>query len=163
MKRLAGSYVLLFHCSKTQKTEVGSLGLLTLTPGYYMYIGSAFGPGGVAARIKHHRQIALRPHWHLDYLRPHLQLLEIWYTYDRQIREHQWAAQLATLRGAQQPFPGFGASDCHCPTHLLQFGFKPSFSGFRKRMRRVQPEHGRIYREVVVGELGDDVANKRGA
>lgn len=149
MKSLPGSYVLLFHASKKQKTEVGSLGLLNLNPGYYLYVGSAFGPGGVAARIKHHRNVSLRPHWHLDYLRPHLRLLEIWYTHDLHTREHQWADQLASLRGARQPFSGFGASDCLCPTHLFFFGFKPSFSGFRRRMRQAVPGHGRFYREVL--------------
>jgi Uri superfamily endonuclease len=149
MNSCPGSYVLIFHCPTTKVVSVGSLGELTLKPGYYAYVGSAFGPGGVAARIRHHRQHSQRPHWHLDYLRPSLQLLEIWFSHDSQRREHQWAGELASLRGARQPFPGFGASDCGCSTHWLRFGFKPSFNGFRRRMRRCAPRHGRFYREVV--------------
>jgi len=149
MKSFPGSYALIFHCDQTLDVDVGALGQLTLLPGYYIYIGSAFGSGGVAARIAHHCQISLRPHWHLDYLRPHMRLLEIWCTYDSVRREHQWAEQLARLRGVRQPFPGFGASDCDCFTHFFRFGFKPSFDGFRQRLRRSEKGHKRFYRELV--------------
>jgi Uri superfamily endonuclease len=144
-----GSYLLLFHCRHAVTVTAGKLGALQLQPGYYLYCGSAFGPGGVKARTEHHRRISQHPHWHIDYLRPHLQLLEIWYTFDPQPREHQWAAQLAELRGATRPFTGFGASDCQCDSHLVRLGYKPSFSGFRKRLRRQVSPYGRFYREIV--------------
>jgi Uri superfamily endonuclease len=141
--------MLLFQCSQTVAVTAGKLGELQLRPGYYLYCGSAFGPGGVRARTDHHRRISLRPHWHIDYLRPHLQLLEIWYTFDSQPREHHWAAQLAELRGALMPFPGFGSSDCGCPSHLLRLGYKPSFAAFRRRIRGKQTGHAPFYRERI--------------
>lgn len=149
MKSLPGSYALLFHCDDTVDIDVGALGQLNLQPGFYVYVGSAFGTGGVAARVTHHCQISQRPHWHLDYLRPHLRLLEIWCTYDTVRREHQWVGQLAGLRGARQPYPGFGASDCGCCTHLFRFGYKPSFTGFRHRMREQESGHKRLYLEKI--------------
>jgi Uri superfamily endonuclease len=144
-----GSYALLFHSPQAMMVKAGKLGELVLQRGYYLYCGSAFGSGGVKARTDHHRRISQRPHWHIDYLRPHLQLLEIWYTFDQQPREHQWSLQLAELRGASLPFPGFGASDCHCISHLVRPGCRPSFTGFRRRMRQQVPQHAPFYLEKV--------------
>jgi Uri superfamily endonuclease len=58
---------------------MGSLGRLQLRPGYYVYVGSAFGPGGLRARIEHHARPAVRPHWHIDYLRRYTRLEAVWY------------------------------------------------------------------------------------
>lgn len=140
---------MLFYCPEPVQVSAGRLGTLALKPGYYIYCGSAFGPGGVRARTDHHRKLSRRPHWHLDYLRPHLQLLEIWYTFDKAAREHQWASQVAVLKGASMPFKGFGSSDCHCRSHLIRLGYKPSFIAFRRRMRSLLPQHRPFYREIV--------------
>lgn len=152
MKSKGGSYALIFHCPNSVTIEAGRLGEVPLTPGYYIYCGSAFGPGGVRARTDHHRNISRRPHWHIDYLRPHLQLLEIWYSFDRGAREHQWAEQLNRLRGATLPFPGFGSSDCRCPSHFIRLGVKPSFRGFRRRVRREDPGHRPFHCRVIARE-----------
>lgn len=160
MERLPGSYALIFKCLSRSDVKVGALGILKLEPGYYVYVGSAFGPGGVSARINHHRQISQRPHWHLDYLRPSLQFVEYWYTNDTRPREHQWATRFTELRGARQPFAGFGASDCDCHTHLFRFGFKPSFGGFRRRIRKRISSHGRFYRVVVESDTPEKPGEK---
>lgn len=149
MKAGQGSYALLFRCPEAVTVEAGRLGQLQLQRGYYLYCGSAFGPGGVKARTEHHRRISQRPHWHIDYLRPYLQLLEIWYTFDLQPREHQWSSLLAERRGASVPFPGFGSSDCACSSHLVRLGYKPSFNTFRQRMRGQQPGHASFQRECL--------------
>jgi len=49
------------------KSAVGDK--LDLLPGYYIYIGSAFGPGGVRARMLRHLRADKPKHWHIDYLR----------------------------------------------------------------------------------------------
>ena len=149
-----GSYALLFYCASSITVPVGRLGQLSLIQGYYVYCGSAFGPGGVKNRTDHHRKISRRPHWHIDYLRPYLQLLEIWYSFDRHNREHQWAQQMGRLRGATAPFPGFGSSDCPCPTHLMRLGYKPSFTGFRRRVRATNPGHKPFNRLVIARDGG---------
>lgn len=154
MKEGTGSYAMLFRCAEAGLVEAGRLGALRLEPGYYIYCGSAFGPGGVRARTAHHRAISRRPHWHLDYLRPRLQLLEIWYTFDKAPREHQWSRQLVQLRGASMPYRGFGASDCHCYSHLVRLGYKPSFAAFRRRMRSQCREHRPFHREVIEDATG---------
>lgn len=148
METNVGTYALIFSSDGSPEVSVGSLGQLQLAPGYFIYVGSAFGPGGVKARIEHHRRISSSPHWHLDYLRPFMTLIEIWFTYDTVRREHQWADDLFLLRGLRKPFPGFGASDCRCGTHFFGFGYKPSFASFRRRMRRHFDAHKRIYLEL---------------
>jgi Uri superfamily endonuclease len=64
-----GTYVLLLRCSSTRAVHVGRLGTLRLRPGWYVHVGSAYGPRGLRARISHHRHRVQRPHWPIDYLR----------------------------------------------------------------------------------------------
>ncbi|MCP3669586.1 MAG: GIY-YIG nuclease family protein [Gammaproteobacteria bacterium] len=147
--RSGGSYILILHNSREQTLAVGSLGGIMFSPGWFAYVGSAFGPGGVAARCWHHRGIAGRPHWHIDYLRAVTRLQQIWFSHDPQRREHQWSLLLGRSRGASQPITGFGASDCDCGSHLFQFDSPPSFNGFKRRAYRELEDHGSIRLERV--------------
>jgi Uri superfamily endonuclease len=133
------------NCSSNQPVAVGKLGRLCLRPGCYVYVGSAFGPGGLKARISHHMKISPKPHWHMDYLRPALTLREIWFTYDCSHREHQWADVLTGSRGGTILFPGFGASDCRCKSHLIFFDSRPSSAWFRRRLHADFNPHGKIF------------------
>lgn len=119
-------------CRRTGTVRIGRLGTLKLQPGVYIYVGSAFGPGGLAARIKHHHQIATRPHWHIDYLRAVCDLAEVWFTTLAGRHEHSWAKAVAQLAGATVPMPGFGSSDCACESHLFWFMHTPSIRTFRR-------------------------------
>jgi len=130
-----GTYALVLECRKTDLLRVGRLGRLRLQPGFYVYVGSAFGPGGLAARIQHHRHLAARPHWHIDYLRAACELIDVWFTADRVRREHSWANDVARLQGAGIPMPGFGSSDCQCETHLFLFKTRPSLSSFKREIK----------------------------
>lgn len=147
-----GTYVLVLEVRDLARIKAGRLGELEITPGWYAYIGSAFGPGGVAARCNHHLGISQRPHWHIDYLRAISELTEIWFSYDSARMEHTWSNLVGNGRGATQPFPGFGASDCDCRSHLFRFSVYPSFSGFRRRLRRLLPGHGPLRRMFVDGD-----------
>ena len=150
----SGTYVLILEAPEGASISTGRLGELALEPGWYAYVGSAFGPGGVAARCRHHRQIAKRPHWHIDYLRVVCELREIWFSHDPQRREHAWAGVLLGSRGARQPFAGFGATDCGCGSHLFRFSSPPSFDGFRRRLKKAFPEHQQVLRELVHAPKG---------
>ena len=46
-----GTYALVLRVSAPTTLAVGQLGDITFSPGYYVYIGSAHGPGGVKARV----------------------------------------------------------------------------------------------------------------
>jgi Uri superfamily endonuclease len=132
-------------CSSDQKLEIGKLGRLRARPGFYVYVGSAFGPGGLSARIAHHLKISTRPRWHIDYLRPSMEPTEIWFTHDSRHREHQWAGVLASISGAAIPLLGFGASDCRCESHLYFFSFRPSGVGFQRRLHATLNPHEKIF------------------
>ena len=129
-----GTYSLILSCRTNPIIQVGRLGGLQLQPGFYVYVGSALGPGGIAARVAHHERVSPRPRWHIDYLRAHTQLGEVWYTCDPVRREHQWADLFKQARGASMPMVGFGSSDCNCMSHLFRFETRPSPGSFWRRL-----------------------------
>jgi len=145
MQARSGTYALILASSSDRLIEIGKLGKFLIRPGYYVYAGSAFGPGGIKARIAHHAKFSQRPHWHIDYLRSALFLDEVWYTYDSEQHEHQWADILKHLKGATLPIAGFGASDCSCKSHLSLFSAKPSVRLFHDRLRSKLNGHGKIF------------------
>ena len=149
MKNLPGTYALILESSSNQLIQIGKLGQFSLQPGYYVYTGSAFGPGGIQARIGHHARISPRPHWHIDYLRPVLRLYEVWYSYDSEQHEHRWADTFRDLKGASVPVPGFGASDCSCRSHLMLFPTMPSVRRFRDRLCAKLNGHARIFTHKI--------------
>lgn len=132
--RQAGTYALLLRARQNLALQIGRCGQLAIQPGCYVYIGSAFGPGGVRARVQHHCHVAAKPHWHVDYLRQVTEVEAVWYSHDLQRQEHSWAATVGSLRGAALPLPGFGASDCSCPAHLFFFATAPRLAVFQRRL-----------------------------
>jgi len=121
-----GTYALIFSCASSARIRVGRLGTMQLQRGYYVYLGSALGPGGLRARIAHHQKLSTRPHWHIDYLRAHTHLQSVWLNYDGRRHEHEWARAMQKMKEATIPFLRFGASDCSCPSHLYFFKGCPS-------------------------------------
>jgi len=117
----AGTYALILWCGRDGRIEIGRLGRMRLQRGNYVYVGSALGPGGLRARIGHHQRLAVRPYWHIDYLRAHTRLHSVWLNYDGRRHEHEWARAIHNMKDALVPLPGFGASDCSCPSHLYLF------------------------------------------
>lgn len=101
--------------------QVGKLAPLNICKGYYVYIGSALGPGGVTARLKHHIKISKRPHWHLDYLRAETGFYEAYGLYSPERKECEWAQLTAMAEAVSEPMYGFGSTDCQCSTHLFYF------------------------------------------
>lgn len=99
--------------------QIGALGALNVTPGTYIYVGSAFGPGGLSGRLQHHLRPAVHPHWHIDYLRQATEVTEIWYSVSSERLECTWARQLGAMPETSIPLKKFGASDCGCPAHLF--------------------------------------------
>ncbi|MDJ0720189.1 MAG: GIY-YIG nuclease family protein [Desulfobacterales bacterium] len=108
-----------------------------MAAGCYAYVGRAFGPGGLAARLAHHLGRPAAPHWHIDYLRARAGVREIWHARTRPADEHQWAQALAAIRGAEMPIHGFGSSDCGCPSHLVRLKRLPCKATFRRHLRRL--------------------------
>ena len=59
--------------------RIGALGVKVFPRGNYLYIGSAFGPGGIKARLRHHLFSTAAPRWHIDYLKACGNIAEIWF------------------------------------------------------------------------------------
>jgi Uri superfamily endonuclease len=116
-----GAYALLLSSATDAVIRIGRLGDLRLQPGYYVYMGSALGSGGVRGRLGHHVRPVNRPHWHIDYLRTKTTLEAVWFCYGQKSREHAWAKRFAAMPGASVPMAGFGSSDCGCESHLFYF------------------------------------------
>jgi Uri superfamily endonuclease len=119
--------------------EVGCLGRLRFEAGWYLYTGSARGPGGLAGRLGRHFREDRRIHWHVDHLRERARLFEAWFATGDGACEHRWASVLAGMRGVAIAAPRFGASDCRCAGHLFHAGSRPARAGFARRLRRLYP------------------------
>jgi Uri superfamily endonuclease len=125
LPRQPGSYLLMLRLAASTQIQVGRLGRIEFRRGWYAYAGSAFGPGGLAGRLRHHLRPVQKPHWHIDYLRAHARLMEAWMVVGPPRREHDWAQVMAEGPGAGKQVRGFGCSDCQCPSHLLYLGRRP--------------------------------------
>jgi Uri superfamily endonuclease len=124
-----GTYVLIARVLQTKRLGIGSLGEFEITPGFYAYVGSAFGSGGLRARLGHHLESLAEPHWHIDYLLLVATPIEIWFTTADRKLEKDWAELLEEAPGFRVPIPRFGSSDYHRSraSHLFYSKRRPSF------------------------------------
>jgi Uri superfamily endonuclease len=120
---LPGTYVLLMRVRHSACLTVGSLGECNLDSGWYVYVGSAQGSGGLRARIGRHLRKAERRHWHIDYLREVAPVEEVWLCAGPPL-ECTWA-QVFRKAGLAIPIAGFGSSDCRCASHLFYSRERP--------------------------------------
>ena len=118
---LSGTYALAMRLAHPLTLEVGRLGTHRLPSAIYLYTGSACGPGGLRARIERHLRLQKPHHWHIDFLRPQVDILCVYYSTTPQRLECAWSKALTQLPGAFIPVARFGASDCAsgCPAHLI--------------------------------------------
>ncbi len=103
------------HCV----VRIGALGVREFAAGRHVYVGSAQGSGGLA-RARRHVRLALHrdrpPRWHIDYL-----LLDPHFTPAAVVTaatDRDCECDLARAVGGAY-VPGFGCSDCACPSHLF--------------------------------------------
>jgi Uri superfamily endonuclease len=148
---MTGTYILILRLDSARSAQVGRLGRWVFPKGYYAYVGSAFGPGGLPARLAHHLKPASRPHWHIDYLRRFASVCEVWFEVSAMRLEHRWAFQLQGLPDASMPVKRFGASDCRCGAHLFCFS---GICGLAACRRALQKAGARL--EVKAIEAGRD-------
>ncbi len=119
-----GTYAMVFRSRRKVRVRVGRWGHLATEPGYYIYIGSAFGPGGVSARVERHCRQDKREHWHIDYLREAVEPVFTLYCYSPIHLEHDWAQSIMKMKSITV-IEGFGSSDCRCKSHLFYMPDEP--------------------------------------
>jgi Uri superfamily endonuclease len=127
---LGGSYILILKVTEACEITVGRKGRLNLRPGYYCYVGSAFGPGGLRARVGRHARLDKAYRWHIDFLRAVSQLVGVFYSTDVTRLEDAWAESMQTWPGMEIPMPGFGASDSKPLSHLFYSQHRPNKDHF---------------------------------
>jgi len=134
MTRDPGTYALVLALRAETELRVGKLGTFVFPAGYYLYLGSALG--GLRARVQRHQQRDKRTRWHIDYLLPHCNLVEVWAILSGERLECLWRDVVQSLPGARIAVPGFGSSDCRCPSHLIYLPSLPAFDMFQGRWCR---------------------------
>lgn len=114
---MKGVYVLLFSLPEQMIVEVGALGRLTLKGGYYAYVGSA--QNGMDSRLRRHVSREKKPHWHIDHLTLRGENFSALAMSGPKSAECEIASRLSRT---YKKIPGFGSSDCSCPSHLFLLG-----------------------------------------
>lgn len=124
-----GTYAIILCNDVNASVRIGRWQEINLEPGFYIYVGSAFGPGGVRARLSRHWRTTKSKHWHIDYLRELLNPIGAWYTHEVERLEHRWADAFDQINGISA-INGFGCSDCRCKSHLFWTPTQPDFVQF---------------------------------
>lgn len=114
-----GTYALVLYLPAPETLQIGRLGRFVFPAGCYVYVGSALN--GLQARLARHRRLEKRLYWHVDYLRQHARIVEVYAAEGGTRAECQLANAVGRLEGAVVPVAGFGASDCRCRAHLFWF------------------------------------------
>ena len=125
-----GTYVLLLLL-RAPLALSGRFAERTLAPGWYAYVGSARGPGGLKARLSRHLRREKTLRWHVDRLTT--RAAECWALpfpdgpetraiTAQSLTECALARYLLATGRFGHPLPGFGSSDCKsCESHLLMW------------------------------------------
>jgi Uncharacterized conserved protein len=132
LKPEKGIYLLILALTELKEIPVGKLGKFNFNKGYYIYVGSAAGTGGISGRLKHHFHKAVRSHWHIDFLSKETCLLDAYYLVLPKEFEHVLASKLKNI--FHSPIPKFGSSDCKCTSHLFYSIKKPSLVYLKKNI-----------------------------
>jgi Uri superfamily endonuclease len=113
-----GIYCLIFETSGCT-IRIGALGVRPFQAGWYIYVGSAQGSGGLQ-RLERHVSLARshdkRPKWHVDYLLNSSCFCLQYAVYA--ITTNRLECRIAHELGGNN-IPDFGCSDCTCFSHLL--------------------------------------------
>lgn len=111
-----GAYVLALSITAPMTVRLGGAGA-ALPAGRYLYCGSAYGPGGMRARLARHFRRDKAVRWHVDQLTTHGHVTGAWAIPRGDECDLVWRLGLLPV-----PIDGFGASDCgHCRSHLLRW------------------------------------------
>jgi len=114
-----GVYCLILACDRPCTITIGAQGPTKFKKGWYLYMGSALGSGGLSRVTRHirffHEQYR-KPKWHIDYL---MAADEITLTSVICAKtEDRLECVLAKNIGGDR-VEKFGCSDCRCDSHLF--------------------------------------------
>jgi sugar fermentation stimulation protein A len=131
-----GAYLVLMNLKRDRTVKVGKLGKIRFRKGHYIYVGSAMA--NLSKRIERHRRLRKKMHWHLDYLRPHVEFVAGLPVLSSDDLECAMAGDLKKLA---EEVADFGASDCRCRSHLFRMEGSPFDSdGFQSLLMHYRME-----------------------
>lgn len=137
-----GIYFLIVRIDPSARIPVGKLGKITFKRGYYIYVGSAMGPGGLKARVERHLRRKKKLHWHIDHL---LEVGAVRKVLLLQTSDNIECRAAAHLMCELEVIKGFGSSDCSCMSHLFHSpmlkGAVSSVRSFSSKVEEVQEWH----------------------
>ena len=110
---MKGIYVLLVKLRDDTNIDVGKLGTIEFSAGFYAYVGSALN--GLEGRIERHLRMDKKVHWHIDYLLEVASVEEVIYAETEERVECEMAENLVNFDIVNR----FGSSDCRCKSHLF--------------------------------------------
>jgi len=109
-----GAYLLVMELPEHATVRIRKLGRIRFEKGWYVYVGSAMN--GLDQRIQRHLRREKKIHWHIDYLLPFTKNISVYFKENNQKEEcdiaHNFEKDFSSI-------PGFGCSDCNCPSHLF--------------------------------------------
>jgi len=113
-----GAYALILRLEKEAAIDLPRFGPEPIAPGWYLYAGSAYGPGGLRARLARHFRPAKKPHWHIDRLTSICAPAAALSVPGG--NECAVVSELIASGAFRFALTGFGATDCRqCKSHLL--------------------------------------------
>jgi sugar fermentation stimulation protein A len=116
-----GSYLILYRLPRKRLIEIGGRGMMTFRQGYYIYVGSAMR--NLSKRMERHRRIRKKVHWHIDSFSAAADFQAGLPVRSEDDLECELASAVSGM--SEWSVPGFGCSDCSCPSHLFGFSSDP--------------------------------------
>lgn len=114
---LPGAYVLAVEIARPVTVRLPGKPATSLSPGRYLYCGSARGPSGLRARLGRHMRRGKAIRWHVDRLTEAGAVLGAWV-----FPGGNECDLVMALSGLPVPIAGFGSTDCaRCRSHLLRW------------------------------------------
>ncbi|MCK5305403.1 MAG: GIY-YIG nuclease family protein, partial [Candidatus Heimdallarchaeota archaeon] len=118
---LKGTYLLFIKISGAVEISIRGKTFF-LNEGYYIYIGSAFGAGGLPSRLHRHLRKIKKKHWHIDQITTSKfsEIIGIGTLLKQRVE-----CELSKIIGDIEktvPIVGFGNSDCEkrCKSHFFR-------------------------------------------
>jgi len=116
-----GAYALAIDLPRPLALEIPRFVGSVLPVGRYVYCGSAYGAGGISARVARHCRVDKKLRWHVDHLTRSGTVVDVLPVAEG--RECVLLAAVLATPGAHVPLRRFGSMDCAtCPAHLVGVG-----------------------------------------
>jgi sugar fermentation stimulation protein A len=132
-----GLYILVLELEKNQGIKAGKLPKTEFKAGLYLYVGRA--RRGLKQRLERHLRKHKKLFWHIDYFLRKAEVIDVWIK-PNSFDECRTVSQIRKfIKASVIPQKRFGASDCHCPSHLL---FLPEVKDLENLRRRLAFKQG---------------------